>query len=816
MKKHSADKVLTESESRFRNLFTGMMNGFAHHEIICDSSGTPVDYRFMEINPAFTSITGLQREDVIGRTFREVMPGAEQAWIEQYGKIALDGGEAHFEQYNEGLNQHFEVHAYSTEHGWFATIFRDVSEKVCHQRRLLMDQRRLATIISMGRTEEQTNRSLFDKALNFVVDVTESLYGYIYLYNEENRQFTLHAWSEGVMADCAVNDSPKVYSLDKTGIWGEAVRQRRPIRENDFAASNPFKRGYPEGHVELARFLTVPVFEGESIVAVVGVANKKLPYDDDDESILHLFMQDLWQINCRRVAEMEKGQLQERLKIIFDSSNSGITLLDHDFRVVFANNQMSTMFCYGFSVEEPVSYFDLVHPDERERVIRCHKESVAGLRNTIYSERRFLRGNGEEFLGLVNGRCSFDDTGRFEHLVLVITDISPLKKMEDERRHLQNQLVHSQKLELVGQLAGGVAHDFNNILTGIIGYANLSLHSASSGLREEYLHNIVELSDRAGHLTQSLLTFSRKQPTKPRNSDLNLIVSRTQKIMGRLIGDNVSLEIHTVPGSLDVFVDQQQIAQAIMNLITNAVQAMDKSGLITVRTMLRSITAEEARVLAGAREGEFAVIEVADNGAGISPEHLLRIFEPFFTTKEVGKGTGLGLSVVFGVIERHEGFILVDSTPGQGSTFSIFLPLLQGHEKENLQQSDMVPVRGSETILVADDSQEVRHIVTYILQEFGYTVLAAGNGVEAVEIFRQNRGRVDLLLFDIVMPEMDGVEAYKEIAGDAPDIRCLLMTGYTSQEQMAEAENLSIPLLLKPLSPKQILHMVREVLDYGT
>jgi CheY-like chemotaxis protein len=251
-----------------------------------------------------------------------------------------------------------------------------------------------------------------------------------------------------------------------------------------------------------------------------------------------------------------------------------------------------------------------------------------------------------------------------------------------------------------------------------------------------------------------------------------------------------------------------------MNLITNADQSMAKNGVITVRTTSRRITAEEARSLDGSSEGEFAVIEVADNGEGISPENRQHIFEPFFTTKEVGKGTGLGLSVIFGIVQRHEGFILVDSTMGEGSTFSVFLPLLKCQEKEPQEKPDSLPARGSETILVADDSQEVRHIVSYILKEFGYNILAAKDGVEAVDIFRQNRGGIDLMLFDMAMPDMGGLEAYRIISCEDPGMRCILMTGYTTQEQMIEAEGLGVSIVLKPLSPKAILHKVREVLDH--
>jgi PAS domain S-box-containing protein len=310
--------------------------------------------------------------------------------------------------------------------------------------------------------------------------------------------------------------------------------------ENDLSSI-----GLPEGHLVIEKYLSVPVMLGDDLVGQIAVANPGRDYGPVDVNDLRRLANHFALAIQRLRYEESIKEKERRMNVIFESSNSGIALLDHSSRIIFANSQMSTMFDRDFFAEEPVRYFDLVHPDEREKVEIRYKEIVSGRLKTIYSERRFLRGNGKEFQALVSGRSSYDDVGRFENLVLVVTDITPLKLIEDERQHLQTQLVQSQKLELVGQLAGGVAHDFNNILTGIIGYANLSLITASRSELEEHLHNIVGLADRAAHLTQSLLTFSRKQPFNPRNSDLSIIISRMQKIMGRLIRDNVKLEIQT-------------------------------------------------------------------------------------------------------------------------------------------------------------------------------------------------------------------------------------------------------------------------------
>ena len=395
-------------------------------------------------------------------------------------------------------------------------------------------------------------------------------------------------------------------------------------------------------------------------------------------------------------------------------------------------------------------------------------------------------------------------------------DLMEQKRLAAEREKdvWQQQMVQSHKMELVGQLAGGIAHDFNNILTGIIGYANLSIMSQSGDRRMEYTQNIIDLANRAAHLTQSLLAFSRTQPYMPMNADLNIIVSSMEKILWRLTGEKIKLSINTSPDPINVHVDENQIDQVIMNLIVNAVQAMPLGGEIALRTTVRTISADEAKKLETPSEGDFAVIEVADTGGGILQENIGRIFEPFFTTKEVGEGSGLGLSVAYGITESHGGFILVDSRPGKGSAFSVHLPLGHQTTSERPGHSDSPPQGGTETILIADDSDEILQIATYILGDFGYSVLSARDGTEALDLFLHDPEGIDLLLLDFAMPNMGGLEVYDAISAEHPGVKCILMSGYMKPEQIIESEKKGISLIGKPISPKEILLKIREVLDH--
>ncbi|GAW66556.1 response receiver histidine kinase response regulator [Geoanaerobacter pelophilus] len=384
-----------------------------------------------------------------------------------------------------------------------------------------------------------------------------------------------------------------------------------------------------------------------------------------------------------------------------------------------------------------------------------------------------------------------------------------------ERHKLEEQLRHSQKLEAVGLLAGGVAHDFNNILTVIGGYCEmLKLDLApDTPLREKVLQ-ISAAAERASNLTRSLLAFSRKGEVKAAPADLNLLVRGVERFLQRIIGEDITLSTSVPERSIWAVVDSGQIDQVLMNLAANARDAMPKGGRLFVELQHQEIDSGFVHAHGFGTPGEYALLTVSDTGEGMDEETRNRIFDPFFTTKVAGKGTGLGLAIVYGIVIQHKGFVNVYSEPGVGTTFRIYLPMVQPEKDCRCEAVAVEPcVRGSETILVAEDDTHVLDLVTSVLGQYGYSIIHAANGAEAVEKFREN-DRIKLVLMDIIMPVMNGKEAADQIRRLRPEVRILFTSGYTAEIIMSRCElEESAELIMKPVKPALLLRKVREMLD---
>ncbi|MHB8844091.1 MAG: c-type heme family protein [Nitrospirota bacterium] len=384
-----------------------------------------------------------------------------------------------------------------------------------------------------------------------------------------------------------------------------------------------------------------------------------------------------------------------------------------------------------------------------------------------------------------------------------------------ERLKLEDQLRQAQKMEAVGLLAGGVAHDFNNVLTAIIGYGNLlQMKMEPADPLRSYAEHILTTSQRAAQLTQSLLTFSRKQAVNLLPLELNSTVLRVEKLLKRLIREDIDLRTELAVGDAMVLADSIQLEQVLMNLVTNARDAMPEGGTLTISTSFATIDAAFVVDHGYGQTGPYIKLTIADTGAGMDDRTKARIFEPFFTTKEMGKGTGLGLATVYGIIKQHKGFIDVNSAPGAGTAFHLYLPLIGPASALPAMKNSRELRGGTETILVAEDDEAIRALTRSVLMEFGYTVMEAKDGEDAVRMFEQNRETIELLLFDVIMPRKNGKTAYEEIRRMRPDMKALFMSGYSadmiSQEGILEKD---LNFIAKPLSPTELLQKVREVLD---
>lgn len=454
----------------------------------------------------------------------------------------------------------------------------------------------------------------------------------------------------------------------------------------------------------------------------------------------------------------------------------------------------------------------LVHPGDREALWE-ERQSCLAAKEPCSNEYRIIRRSGEERWVWDQSRGTYDSSGGVLSIEGFITDITEWRESEEERRQLQERLKQSQKLEALGQLAGGVAHDFNNLLTAILGNAetlwsllrerdDLPLEALISGLEQ-----IVLAGERATSLTRQLLTFSRKQHFEPKVLNINSIISGMQEMLRRLINVQIQLEVDLAPGVRNIFADAGQVELVVMNLVLNARDAMPQGGVLTIATANAAGKSEE-----GADSGQI-VLMISDTGSGMDEETKANIFEPFFTTKEKGKGTGLGMSTVHDIVTQLGGDITVQSSPGRGSTFRVYFPAVDEEIAADEPSVSVSDEGGSGVVLVCEDEAMVRDMVCEILRANGYTVLSSENGQRALQVAAQHPEGIDLLLSDIVMPGMSGLELAKTLRRDHPGICAVFVSGYSAD--IVKSEEFARPdqrFLQKPFSPRALLQAIREVL----
>lgn len=390
-----------------------------------------------------------------------------------------------------------------------------------------------------------------------------------------------------------------------------------------------------------------------------------------------------------------------------------------------------------------------------------------------------------------------------------------LQTRDAEKERLEHQLRHAQKMEAIGTLAGGVAHDFNNILSVIESCAELLQNriKKSSSIRG-YVEQIISAASRAGELTRRLLIFSRSQILNPKAVNLNAVVRDISVLLKRLVGENIEFCLGLSGDDLIVMADELQIDQIVINLVTNARDAMPQGGQLTIATEMVEIEPFQGEDATKPGPGVYARLSVSDTGAGIDPETREKIFDPFFTTKEVGKGTGLGLSMAFGIVTQHQGHIDVASEPGRGTVFSVYLPLIDAALERKRDENLFLPVGNRETILVAEDDRFVRMLTKHILTKYGYQVIDAADGGDALEKFREHADDIRLLLCDVVMPKMNGAQLMSEIRRISPEVKFIFFSGHTHDILNTHGFDTGKVLLLsKPMKPGELLMAVRAALD---
>lgn len=518
----------------------------------------------------------------------------------------------------------------------------------------------------------------------------------------------------------------------------------------------------------------------------------------------------------RKRAEGELKKSEERYRTLVENSTDAILMMDIERRVVSCNSAFLDLFGYSKGEIEGKSIRIIHQSDESFRSFGDTAYPVIKKVGSFMGEWEFVHKDGTILpVETVTSAIKSPD-GSITGYVAIIRDITERKEAEEEKEKLEEQLRQAQKMEAIGTLAGGIAHDFNNILTIIIG--NAELLSMSLGKDNPLQGRVEEISkggERAASLTRQLLAFSRRQMLQPQVLDLNGVIPNMDKMLRRLIGEDIDLETFLAPELGRVEADPGQIEQVIMNLAVNARDAMPTGGKLTIETANVDLDETYAGKHVAVKPGPYVMMAISDSGKGMDEETRSNIFEPFFTTKEKGRGTGLGLSTIYGIVKQSGGNIWVYSEPEKGTTFKIYLPRVEKvAETAEKVKATAESLTGSETIMVVEDDKMVRDMAKSILQQYGYSILDAQDGKEAIRVSKKYEGPIQLMLTDVVMPGISGRVLAERLAVQRPKMKVLYMSGYTDNAIVRHGVlDKEVILIQKPFTVEALAKKVREVLD---
>ena len=815
----AAQATLEESEQRYRQLFTSMQEGFALHEIILDAQGQPVDYRFIAVNPAFEQLVGKSAKEIIGHTVLEIFPNTEPYWIERYGKVALTGVPDHFSNYSQALDRWYAVAASSPASRQFMVHFADITERQRAAEALRASEERFRTVV------EAAPRAIF----------IETHGQFAYVNAATCRLFGIDQPEEllgrPVLDFFHPDDQPRIR---------ERMRQLNeerialPQHEETIISSDgslvivevaavPFTFEKEPGalfflhDITLRKHSATRIGHLNQVLRAIRDVNQLIVHERDSRVLIQqacdLFVQDRG-FTAAMIVLVDKSEYPTH----YAQSGMG----DHFAPLAAELEQGMLPPCCTQSMLEPgVHYLD--EPAMLCKVCPSHASCLPYDNLCIQLSHDglrygFLSVAVEHGIGADQEEQSlFEEiAGDLAYALHAIAQDEAVKTGVLELERINEELRQSQKMEVVGRLAGGIAHDFNNILTGMLGFLDMALLEIAPDVPAHAdLQEVRRLSLRAADLTRQLLAFSRRQTLEIEVFNVNRLVENIGKMLRRLLGENIDLQCVLSPLVGNIKADPGQIEQIIVNLALNARDAMPTGGRLTIETANVVYHPENNREHVDLGSGEYVMLAMTDSGSGMDAETKEHIFEPFFTTKGSGKGTGLGLATVYGIVKQHQGAIYVYSEPDLGTTFKIYLP--QVHEDEDtsaIAVESIAPAFGDETILLVEDESAVRNIAERVLRELGYTVFSAHNSEEAERLFLAHEGDIDLLLTDVVMPGINGLELYRRLSARAPGLKVLYTSGYTPNAIVHHGIlDEGVSLLQKPFTLESIAGKVRQILD---
>ena len=688
----------------------------------------------------------------------------------------------------------------------YLALVRDASERRKAELASRHNEARLQSLLEFAQMSSTLDEAaLLARVLEKSVALTNSRVGYVCGVDEDQKGIMMMACSKELM-----QERSKRYSLDQAGPWADCLRLGRAVIHNESTAI-PGKTDLPQAPSPLSRLMCVPVFDGEGRAQfILGVGNKDAPYEDADLRLLQIAAEAFWKTLAGHRASQGIAVSQQRYDSLIAEMPVPMVIFEKETAKVRSLNPAASRLLgrrfpdlEGHPVEE-------LHPEEERAQVRANfARHAAGLTHHTFARPILGAGGTIRLVDVISFPYESEGTSL---LIVFYLDVTELRRSEEERKRVEAQLHQVQRLETVGRLAGGVAHDFNNILTALLGHCSLLKETFAPGdARLADLDEIEASGLRAAGLTRQLLAFSRRQRVSPLPTDLNAVVLGLQPMLRRLIGEDIHIALALCAEPWPVLVDPGQMEQVLLNLAVNARDAMPRGGVIAISTANEVLSDPVFTRHGVIGPGRFLRLTVKDDGDGMSPQTLEHLFEPFFTTKSQGKGTGLGLATVYGIVQQLEGAISVESAPGAGSAFSVRFPAVDAAVERKSISTPMPPAHAAATILLVEDEEAVRRLIERILTKDGYKVSAFAGGAEARDRFFEAPLSFDLLLSDLVMPGMDGVALAQALRASRPGLPVIFMSGYNDPERIG-AVGAGERFLQKPLAPESLLAEVASAL----
>ncbi|MHC4792205.1 MAG: GAF domain-containing protein, partial [Planctomycetota bacterium] len=815
-KRKKAEAALKESEMKYRQLFNTVSDA-----IMVFDEETKV---FVDVNEAALQRYGYSKED-----FLQLEQPDIKAELEESQKIihqALDGEITKIPLYYHKRSDET-VFPVEISSGWFelgnrklvCDIIRDITVRKRAEEEIQLNEARLEAMLKLSQLTQITTGEIAGFALEESARLTQSKIGFINFLSENEKYVTHAVYTKETLKQCKLPINLSAFEIDDCGLWSEAYRQRKPIIVNDYTAEHPSKSGYSDGHLQLKRFMSIPIFEGDRVVAVAALGNKQKKYNPGDVRQFRLFMEGLWQAMQRQKAQDSLRERERELTLRNKISEVFLTASGDEIYTKIIDLVLDVM-------ESKKGYFgyidqngDLVCPSLTKDIwdkcmisdknIVFHRETWGGLwgrslleKRTIYSNDSFKLPEGHVHLhnalatplihhdrligqlAVANKMTDYtdEDSKLLEMIALKVAPI--LKTMLDDQRYksekekLENELRQSQKMEAIGTLAGGIAHDFNNILSAIVGYSEMALgHIAGNSRVRQHIGQVLKAGLRAKDLVKQILAISCHGKPERKPVQIQLIIKEALKLLRASLPTTIEIRQNIPTESGHVLAEPTQIHQVMMNLCTNALHAMqDKGGILKVKLASVKIGARNT-AYPDLEPGPYLKLSVGDTGYGMDEDTMKRIFDPYFTTKEKDVGTGMGLAVVHGIVNNHGGTITVHSKIGEGSTFHVLLPQVEKEIGYEIESVAPLPT-GNRRILFVDDEKALADLGKHMLEDLGYKVDIRVSSIEALELFKVRPHRFDLVITDMTMPNMTGDKLAGKLMAISPDIPIILCTGY--------------------------------------